>query len=469
MAPNLPPSITVNRNLASTLRAFIRQNGGKNVSEVQMNQILQRVAKFDAERDAGTREGGSIFDGGSKYLGGSGKDFRVKQGQQIQFSAEEYNAIFEGFIEPLEIKKETKVETPPKVAVETPSVETPSVETPQKPVSEVKEEPVEVVAEQKDNPQVKNSANELLDKNVKILFPNGLPEGVTASYVNIGGAQTLIFKQDGKTLDQAQLRKLVSAQKDAAPVENEKVSQAPDLQAESVPVENLNTENSSDVPAQAREKLSEKAQEVMDAITSLKPGEVYQFEKVTSELQSNNGELEKVYSGTIYNITKDENGNITVTDHFNDVSVYDSNGQMVLSNTRDSSFDIHNEFGSLRSINDYKNNTETIDLTNLSLSFNNKESFIDRIARFDNMTVYNDEGAVLFSSEKAAEEVDPQTGEYSDIYHFKGSDGKDLSKEEVLELISSNKLSKLVRKTAFNLDYVKEHETLERNLLYNIN
>lgn len=114
MASNLPPSITVNRNLASTLRAFIKQNGGKKVTEVQMNQILQRVAKFDAERDAGTREGGSIFDGGSRYLGGSGKDFRVKQGQQIQLSIEEYNAIFEGFIEPLKVEAQD-APPPPKL------------------------------------------------------------------------------------------------------------------------------------------------------------------------------------------------------------------------------------------------------------------------------------------------------------------------------------------------------------------
>ncbi len=232
MASNLPPSITVNRNLASTLRAFIKQNGGKKVTEVQMNQILQRVAKFDAERDAGTREGGSIFDGGSRYLGGSGKDFRVKQGQQIQLSIEEYNAIFEGFIEPLKVeaqdappppsscnrgasKRKTPVPPPTPEAVQAPD------EQLKEPVPEVRQNSVELDAEPTKN-DAKPNINEQLDKNVKILFPNGLPEGVSANYVNIGGAPVLIFKKDGKTLDQSQLRELVKAQNQPAP-KNEQV------------------------------------------------------------------------------------------------------------------------------------------------------------------------------------------------------------------------------------------------------
>lgn len=108
MTPNLPPSITIKNNLASTLKAYIKQNSGKNISEKQINTILQRVAKFDAERDKGTRAGGSIFGGGSKYFGGGVNDFKVMQGQKIQFSAEEYNAIFEGFIEPIKTSENTK-------------------------------------------------------------------------------------------------------------------------------------------------------------------------------------------------------------------------------------------------------------------------------------------------------------------------------------------------------------------------
>ena len=67
MTPNLPQAITVNKNLASTLKAFIKENSGKTINENQLNEILQRVAIFDAERDNGTRPGNSIFEGGAKY------------------------------------------------------------------------------------------------------------------------------------------------------------------------------------------------------------------------------------------------------------------------------------------------------------------------------------------------------------------------------------------------------------------
>lgn len=48
-----------------------------------------------------------------------------------------------------------------------------------------------------------------MDNRIKNVFPEGLPENVTAGYVSIGGTPTLVFKKDGKTLDQAQLREVV--------------------------------------------------------------------------------------------------------------------------------------------------------------------------------------------------------------------------------------------------------------------
>lgn len=268
MAPNLPPSITVNRNLASSIRNYVKQNGGKNVSEAQMNEILQRVAKFDAERDAGTREGGSIFDGGSKYLGGTGSDFRVKQGQVIQLSAEEFNKIFEGILNPLETKKEEKP------AVELPELNKPSL-TQETVIPETLEAPdgtqamtdeaildavdgkvlerevdgkkqkisVATVNGEKvrrlinedgslgDNLVLVSSAGKNkyitqseMDKKISTVFPEGLPDGVSAEFVNICGEPTLVFKQDGKILDSAQLKELANKSKtenteEPAPVE----------------------------------------------------------------------------------------------------------------------------------------------------------------------------------------------------------------------------------------------------------
>ena len=51
-----------------------------------------------------------------------------------------------------------------------------------------------------------------MDDMIKNVFPEGLPEGVTASFVTIGGTPQLVFKKDGQTLDQAQLRELVKEQ-----------------------------------------------------------------------------------------------------------------------------------------------------------------------------------------------------------------------------------------------------------------
>lgn len=196
MAPNLPPVITVNKNLAATLKAYVKEHGGKNVNESQLNQILQKVAKFDTERDNGTRAGGSIFEGGSKYFGGGGNDFKVKQGQQIQLSAEEFNEIFDGFIDP--IKVETTTNLPEDPALPDPTNDEMAGITPKGTDTPPKPDIAGPVTNSNDDP------------NIKDLFPDGLPEGVSAAYVEIGGTRTLIFKKDGKTLDPQQLKEIVT-------------------------------------------------------------------------------------------------------------------------------------------------------------------------------------------------------------------------------------------------------------------
>ena len=259
MTSNLPPSITVDRNLAYSIRNYVKQNGGKNVSESQMNEILQRVAKFDSERDAGTREGGSIFDGGSKYLGGTGNDFRVKQGQVIQLSTEEFNKIFEGILNPLETKTEENPVAEP--AAEAPELAEPSLTIPEVDIPETLEVPRGIQSEvtegiidavdgkvlerevdgkkQKisvatvNGEKVRRLINEdgslgenlvlvssagknkyitqsEMDKRIAKCFPNGLPEGVKAEFVNIGGSPELVFKKDGKILDNREIQELAA-------------------------------------------------------------------------------------------------------------------------------------------------------------------------------------------------------------------------------------------------------------------
>lgn len=265
MAPNLPPSITVNRNLASTLRNYIKANGGKNVSEAELNSILQKVAKFDAERDAGTREGGSIFSGRSKYLGGTGKDFVVQNGQQIQLSAEEFNEIFKGYLNPIEAKTSA---TPTQEQIQPQTIEAKPT-----PIVHEKKQNTEDAVKIPQNPQgpdaettVKNLDGKFLEREVNgqkqkiaVVDANGekvrrvvnedgtlgdtlvpvstmgknkyitqtemdnkmraalgladneeIPKDVKGDFVSIGGTPTLIFKKDGKVMDQAQLKEYVS-------------------------------------------------------------------------------------------------------------------------------------------------------------------------------------------------------------------------------------------------------------------
>ncbi len=55
-----------------------------------------------------------------------------------------------------------------------------------------------------------------MDNRVKAILPQGLPDGVTASFVNIAGTPQIVFKQDGQTLDQSQLREIAESQANLA-------------------------------------------------------------------------------------------------------------------------------------------------------------------------------------------------------------------------------------------------------------
>ena len=230
MTPNLPQAITVNKNLASTLKAFIKENSGKTINENQLNEILQRVAIFDAERDNGTRPGNSIFEGGAKYFGGDENNFKVKHGQQIQLSVEEYNAIFEGYIDPIKIEEKAKdqpanlKQPPPAVIKEQHSVLPKPEANPDSKLTRPKTADM--------NANANNNAQ--LDKDVKTIFPDGLPEGITASYTNIDGTNVLIFKKDGQTLDQTQLRQLTYAQK-SEPADQTKTNSPESLSSADTP------------------------------------------------------------------------------------------------------------------------------------------------------------------------------------------------------------------------------------------
>lgn len=487
MAPNLPPVITVNKNLASTLRNYIKQNGGKNVSEAQMNQILQRLAKFDAERDAGTRAGGSIFDGGSKYLGGDSSNFKVKQGQEIQLSSEEFNEIFKGYIDPVKTSEETTAPAQPEK--KPPPVEKPKLIVPEADLDNIK---IEKFPQTKPNgATTQKPENSTEDNKVKALFPDGLPEGVTTAYVNIGGTQTLIFKKDGKTLDQNELRELVNStrtthitQNDAPePATNNEMAGLPETTNEP-PAPTItvatshpkasDTNNDTPITTSIQETPevadldttghSPEEIEILTTISNLKEGETYNLKKVKSSLEVVNSDLQQInYEDNVY-ITKSANGNITVTNQNNEQTIYNSNGQILSSTGKDLTFDIWNKFGEITTHSDYQANKSTYDLRNATINQYTQNDFIDRLAIFDNGTVYDFNNQVLFTSTRATTKYGPKGEDLGLNYNFKDKNGNNLSKEAVLDLLSNNKPAKLEMNNQFDLSYIYENHTLEKDL-----
>lgn len=96
-------TMVVNRNLSSTIRNYIKEHGeGKKISEKDVSIILKRMAEVNEARnkDNDPTNNNSIFRGGSQYAGGSGRtNFLVNQGQKIELSNDEYNKIFNGYLD----------------------------------------------------------------------------------------------------------------------------------------------------------------------------------------------------------------------------------------------------------------------------------------------------------------------------------------------------------------------------------
>jgi len=123
-----PATMTVNKNLASTIKNYIASQGnGKRISENDVSIILGRMAEVNEARNKDNDPNNSIFKGGSKYIGGSGRtNFLVHQDQKIDFNTSEYNKIFDGYLMKMpteEIKpaaaeiNKAKIETSPKIEI----------------------------------------------------------------------------------------------------------------------------------------------------------------------------------------------------------------------------------------------------------------------------------------------------------------------------------------------------------------
>ena len=148
---------TVKSNLASSIRNYLKAQG-KNVSESDMNKILQRMADVNSARSKEE----SIFNGGHRYLGGSGKDFIVQNGQQVKLSAEEYNKIFEGYLDKADTEPQVK-KAPAKVDLS--ELKPVHSETPKLNLGEVRlsDEAVKSLK----NEQFKNSLSQMSDKQLR--------------------------------------------------------------------------------------------------------------------------------------------------------------------------------------------------------------------------------------------------------------------------------------------------------------
>lgn len=243
-------SFQINRNLASSVRNFLKKQGcERNISERDMDTILQRMAQIDKDRDTGKTEGGSIFKGGHKYLGGSSKDFIVQQGQVVNLSKEEYNKLFEGFLNPIADKKNIIADDLPKdgiakIIAKAEIANAPKIELPpEKPTEndkiltrEVNGVKQNICIRKENGHKVRYAMNEdgtlgdmlipkttvgkntyvtatQMGKDMRTVLGLGendkIPADIQGSYVQVAGEPVLVFKQDGKILDQKQLREYV--------------------------------------------------------------------------------------------------------------------------------------------------------------------------------------------------------------------------------------------------------------------
>ena len=195
----------------------------------------------------------------------------------------------------------------------------------------------------------------------------------------------------------------------------------------------------------------------MADIKSLKTGQSYTFTKANTSLEVIDGSLQNIEYSIGYIASKDADGNITVKNQNNgDISVYNSNGEPILSETDNGLFGQRCNFGKIRTYDDYLNNVQTLDLSEADFNyFGGINEFLLEVSKLDGAAVYNSNGNFLFSCER---------GGYDEPDIFKGDNGQNLTKKQVEDLIRNNKLSKIEIKDAFDLRYVQEYHTLVQDI-----
>ena len=294
-------SFTIKNNLASSIRNYLKQQGKTNVTEKEMNTILQRMAQIDADRDSGKTQGGSIFSGGHKYLGGSGRDFVVKQGQQITLSQEEYNKVFEGFLDQMGTQKlQIPSKSPAQPTIQQPKFdEGKALQKLKQEMDKVEVEPLEIketitskdktwnrevdgkkqmICERKENGKTvtyavnqdgtlgeklitkstlgKNTyaTQSQMNKDMRTMLGLGandpMPTDIEGTYVEYRGEGFLAFKKDGKVMDNAQLREYAKKLHAQNPAQTTPTTENPKAEAPATGSSQTTSSSSAVKPAQ---------------------------------------------------------------------------------------------------------------------------------------------------------------------------------------------------------------------------
>lgn len=278
-----------------------------------------------------------------------------------------------------------------------------------------------------------------------------IPADLKAEYITIGGESSIVIKKDGKVMDSAQIKAFMS-----------------DYRAQQNPVDANNDSsdklNSSNTPEP--KNLRDDIKTLLSNINNLQSGQTLDFVKQGSDIQLQNGELINVPYENKYTVTKNSNGDIELRSSDNSVSLYSSDGKILSETIIDDNMFLNNdEFGRITTINNYKDNTQTLNFDNATLTDASLNTLLSKLSKQDNATIYGKDG-ILFTSELATTNYNIKTNEEYVDYKFKDINGNALTREQVINLLKENNLSKIMMKNAFDLNYINEHENLQAELMY---
>ena len=343
---------TVKKNLASTIKNYLKSKG-RNVSEEDIKEILQRLAEINSKRSKNE----SIFLGGHRYFGGNGKDFIVQKGQQINLSAKEYNEVFNGYLEKAE--EQTKTEPIGVVISKELNPENTPLETKEIKLSDEELKDIK-------NKAFKLSLSNMSDKQLKQIANS---DSLTTDIEQL----KIIAQELGARGDQEGARAIAKTIKEieSQPSNNQKtVEEAAKDKPQNLQVKQNEVEQPSEVKKSSKEiKINPTADEIQSNISNLKPNESYTYLLVKEQNTWGYGKNQK-------NITWTRNEDMTLTKMTPEFIIngdfgaltekYTADGKQVLSRTKlGSSYLTKGLYTTTEYLNS-KPKTETTDLRDIN-------------------------------------------------------------------------------------------------------